>query len=182
MNDSGSRMSPSLRRFLLRQFFFAACVIALAGALIYGFNFYRRTGIGPKQPIPFSHRVHVHVKKISCFMCHPEAMDTANAGIPPLQTCMLCHSRIIVTYPWIKKLRAHYFEGRPVLWEKVYSLPGFVYFDHSVHIHRSIDCSHCHGNVPLMDRIVKQQDFTMGFCINCHKKNKATHDCFTCHR
>jgi hypothetical protein len=166
----------------LRNFFFALLALILGIAIVCGFNFYRMRKIGPLQPIPFSHRVHVHVKKISCFMCHPEAMDTNRAGIPPLQTCMLCHSRIIVTYPWIRKLREHYFQGRPVLWKKVYSLPDFVYFEHSMHIRKSIDCGHCHGDVPLMDRIVKQQDFTMGFCINCHKKYKASHDCFTCHR
>ncbi|HBG05512.1 MAG TPA: cytochrome C, partial [Geobacter sp.] len=24
--------------------------------------------------------------------------------------------------------------------------------------------------------------FEMGFCIQCHRDNKATTDCFTCHR
>lgn len=166
-----------------RQAFFAFCVLVLFGVLIYGFFFYSRAGIGPEQPIPFSHRVHVTKKKISCFMCHPEAMHTARAGVPPLQTCMLCHSRIIVTYPYIRKLREHYFGGKPVIWERVYALPNFVYFNHSMHIIRSIDCGYCHGDVPMMDRIVKiKEHLEMGFCIGCHKKHNATHDCFTCHR
>ena len=33
-----------------------------------------------------------------------------------------------------------------------------------------------------MDRVVKAQKFEMGFCIQCHRDNHATHDCFTCHR
>ncbi len=156
--------------------------IIVTGSLIYVFNFYGKGKIGIEQPVFFSHRVHVNDKKISCFMCHPEAMTTARAGIPALETCMLCHARIAVTYPEIAKLRGFYFEKRPVAWNKVYYLPDFVYFNHSMHIHRRIDCSQCHGNMPLMDRVVKQQDFIMGFCIECHRKTKATIDCFTCHR
>ena len=57
-----------------------------------------------------------------------------------------------------------------------------IYFNHSVHINKGIDCSKCHGNVDQMDRIVEAKELTMGFCITCHKQNNATHDCFTCHR
>jgi hypothetical protein len=181
MKEAGERVKWLESRSIWLQAIVGVIAIILLALAIYALNYYRSL-IGIEQPIPFSHRVHAHVKKISCFMCHPEAIETARAGIPPLQTCMLCHSRIAITYPPIKRLRDQYFEGKPVIWKKVYSLPDFVYFDHSVHIHRRIDCSHCHGDVPLMDRIVKQQDFTMGFCIGCHKKNNATHDCLTCHR
>jgi len=169
-------------RDLYRQAFFGALMIMFLLFLLYMFNFHYRKPLGPEQPIPFSHRIHVTEKTLSCYVCHPDAMSTARAGVPPLETCMLCHYRIIITYPFIEKLRAHYFEGRPVQWKKVYYLPEFVYFVHSVHIHRSIDCSHCHGNVPMMDRVREQQKFEMGFCIQCHRDYGATHDCFTCHR
>ncbi len=169
-------------RTLRYQAIIAAIVILLAAALAYGLIFYGRSRLGPEQPIPFSHRVHANDKKISCFFCHPEAMTTARAGVPPLETCMLCHARIAVTYPPIAKLRKHYFENKPVYWERVHILPEFVYFDHSMHIHRQVDCSYCHGNVPHMDRIVLQQKLEMGFCIGCHKATKTSHDCYTCHR
>ncbi len=164
------------------QAILAAIAVILFGLTVYGFVFYGRGVLGEEQPIPFSHRVHANDKKIGCFMCHPEAMTTARAGIPPLETCMLCHKRIAVTYPPIRDLRDHYFKNKPVAWKRVHILPDFVYFDHSMHIHRRIDCSYCHGNVLLMDRIVLQQKLEMGFCIGCHKKNKVTHDCFVCHR
>jgi hypothetical protein len=164
------------------QIILGLIVIILTGSIVYVFKFSFREKIGIPQPVNFSHRVHVNDKKISCYMCHPEAMSTARAGIPALETCMLCHARIAVTYPEIAKLRNFYFQGKPVLWNKVYYLPDFVFFNHSVHIHRQIDCSQCHGNVPLMDRIVAQQEFQMGFCVKCHRRTKATTDCFTCHR
>ena len=152
------------------------CIVLVLFDLIYP------VGLGPRQPIPFSHRVHVHVKQISCVMCHTQVADSARAGIPPLQTCLLCHERIIRTYPYIIQLREYFRQGRPVIWERVNWLPEFVYFNHSMHIRKGIDCGMCHGNVALMDRVVKAQKFEMGFCIRCHREKNATHDCFTCHR
>jgi hypothetical protein len=138
--------------------------------------------VGPEQPIPFSHRVHVKVKKISCFICHDGAMKGARAGIPPLETCMLCHSKIIIHHPEIEILRHHYQENMPVIWRKIYKIPDFVFFNHSIHIFRQIDCGNCHGNVLEMDRIEEYKKITMGFCLNCHRKLNASVDCFTCHR
>ncbi|MFA5515027.1 MAG: cytochrome c3 family protein [Desulfuromonadales bacterium] len=161
----------------------AAMAIALLLLLIlWGYRWYFPQRIGPEQPVAFSHRVHVDVKKISCVLCHDQVMHTANAGIPAMETCMLCHARVIITHPQIQKVREHYFRGEPILWEKVYETPDFVYFNHALHLNRSIDCSRCHGNVSLMDRIELAQPLTMGFCISCHREYKATVDCFTCHR
>lgn len=164
------------------QIAYSLIVLALLGAAATLYFFYYQSRIGPEQPIPFSHRVHTTDKNISCYMCHEGALNSARAGVPPLETCLLCHSRIIIHHPEIEKLRAHYTEKRPVEWKKVYNLPDFVYFNHSVHIFRKIDCSECHGNVKQMDRIEQAQEFKMNFCIECHKKNNATTDCFTCHR
>ena len=139
-------------------------------------------GMGISQPIPFSHRVHVQTKKISCMMCHSQVATSARAGIPPLQTCLLCHERIIRTHPFIVKLRDHFQQGNPIIWERVNWVPEFVYFNHSVHINKGIDCGMCHGNIAHMDRVVPQQEFQMGFCVECHRRNNATHDCLGCHR
>jgi predicted CXXCH cytochrome family protein len=160
----------------------SACVAAalLFVAVFYGL--YWRSGIGQVQPIPFSHRFHAGEKRISCLMCHADVTDTRRAGVPPLQTCMLCHERIAVTYPAIEDLRSHYFNNDPVTWEKVTILPDFVYYDHDAHIQKGFDCSKCHGDVKSMDRIVLVEDIRMGFCVQCHRDNNASHDCFTCHR
>ena len=77
-----------------------------------------QSGIGPEQPIPFSHRIHATEKRISCVFCHSEAINTDVAGIPPLETCMLCHSKIIIHYPHIADLRNHYYNKIPVEWER----------------------------------------------------------------
>ena len=159
-----------------------AVLLQLVLAALVLFDVPYPTGLGPRQPIPFSHRVHAHTKRISCLICHSEVARSSRAGIPPLQTCLLCHQRVIRSYPYIAELRELFREGRPVVWERVNWVSEFAYFNHSVHIRRGFDCSQCHGEVSLMDRVVTAHKFEMGFCISCHRKNGATHDCFTCHR
>jgi predicted CXXCH cytochrome family protein len=109
-------------------------------------------------------------------------VDTARAGVPPVEKCMLCHQRILVTYPEIEKLRRHYDEKNPPQWARVNSLPEFVYFSHERHVRSGADCGQCHGNIRGMDRVYLVQDFTMGFCVQCHRDNGYSHDCYTCHR
>lgn len=155
-------------------------VVIVSGLAVLGAVHYPGD-LGPKQPIPFSHRVHAGDKQIGCLMCHPNALTAPVAGIPPVETCMLCHSRIIIHYPPVERLRAHYDRREPIWWVRVSELPDYVRFPHDVHLVAGIDCGKCHGDVKAMDRIVLHQKFIMGFCIECHRENNATHDCFVCH-
>jgi hypothetical protein len=171
------------RRSYARSAFFLTILglLLVVGAILLATLLFR-TRIGPAQPIPFSHRVHAHDKQISCYMCHEQARFAANAGVPPVQTCLLCHSHIIVTYPPIEQLRCYFDANKPVEWTRVTRLPDFVYFTHAVHLQRGVDCGRCHGNVLQMDRIQLAHNLNMGFCMRCHRENRATVDCFTCHR
>lgn len=138
--------------------------------------------IGKQEPIPFSHRIHNGMKQINCVFCHDTSIYSARAGIPPLQTCMLCHSKIIIDYPPIHNiLHASYYNGVPVEWERINTLPDYVNFYHGVHIASGFDCSRCHGDISSMDRVKLRYKFDMGFCIQCHKDEKASIDCFNCH-
>ncbi len=154
----------------------------LINAMLY-YSFYHQNQIGPEQPIHFSHRVHVNDKHISCFMCHQTATTGRRAGIPAVQTCMLCHQKIIIKHKEIQNLSDHYYQNRPLMWARAQEkTPDFVFFNHSVHIFRKVDCGACHGNVKEMDRVKEVHKFKMGFCIDCHKLEKASVDCYTCHR
>lgn len=149
---------------------------------VLNFYWYYPSQIGMHQPIPFSHRVHVTDKKLSCVMCHSGVFDSPHAGIPPLETCMLCHSRIIIHHEQIQKLRKHYEQGIPVEWYRVDYIPDFVFFNHQQHILNGFDCGKCHGDVAQMDRVYQVYKLQMGFCIQCHKEQGASHDCYICHR
>lgn len=167
------------RRTARRLTVLLTAVLALGIAVAIRFP---NRDLGPVQPIPFSHLVHAGQKEIGCLVCHPEAAITSTAGIPPLERCMHCHTRIIPAFPWIRELRSYFVEGRPVKWVKITKLPDFVYFPHSVHLARSVDCGYCHGDVKSMDRIVPVREINMGFCMDCHREYGASIDCFTCHR
>lgn len=155
-------------------------ILLIAGVTLYFIYFPLK--VGAEQPIHFSHRVHTADKGLSCFFCHDGAIEGARAGIPPLQTCMLCHQRIIIHHSEIEILRTAFKQNEPIRWIQVQNVPDFVFFNHSIHIHRKIDCSQCHGNIKGMDRVVPVNNINMGFCIGCHSKQKATRDCFVCHR
>ena len=184
MTETSSNFSSSSgrypRRRLERQLTILVGLTTFAAAWGY-FAYYPRL-VGQAQPISFSHRIHATEKKISCVLCHPGALKSPRAGVPPLETCMLCHSGIIMHHPEIEKLRAHYENGTPVYWERVNDIPDFVYFNHELHVRRGFDCGKCHGDVAGMDRIVQVHDFKMGFCVQCHRDEKASHDCLMCHR
>jgi len=171
---------PTRRSYLAPALAAATALVAACTAL--GFYYYMPSGVGQDQPIPFSHRVHVTDKRISCLMCHNGVAVADNAGVPPLETCMLCHSKIIIDQPNIRVLREHYFAGEPVEWRRVNVLQEFVYFTHEVHVRAGFDCSRCHGDVAAMDRVVPQPEFTMGFCRDCHAEQNFSHDCLICHR
>jgi len=157
-----------------------AAFLTLGTAL--AFYYFYPDRLGTPQPISFSHRIHVTEKKLSCVMCHSEVFDTDRAGIPPLETCLLCHSRIITHHPQILRLTEYYDHNRPVEWNRIAYLPDLCFFSHQAHIFRGFDCGKCHGEVDKMDRVVLVNNFQMGFCIQCHRDEGASHDCLFCHR
>ena len=80
---------------------------------------------------------------------------------------------------------------KPLEWVRVHSLPSFVYFNHSAHVNRGVECQACHGQVETMERVRQVADLSMGWCVNCHrdvnangvagKKVNATTDCVAYH-
>jgi hypothetical protein len=48
-------------------------------------------GYQPKQPVPFSHRVHAGQLKMDCRYCHNTVEVTGHAAIPATATCGNCH-------------------------------------------------------------------------------------------
>lgn len=135
----------------------------------------------PDQPIPFSHWVHVSTKQLNCFFCHPNAATSANAGLPPVRKCLLCHSVIASRFWPIARINEYSRRGQGIPWVRVYRVPDFVHFSHQPHIASGIDCGYCHGNVKKMDRIQTAERIDMNFCVTCHWRNNAPADCVTCH-
>lgn len=143
----------------------------IASALIgvYLSPWYTEVGDAKSQPVPFSHKHHVDELKIDCLYCHATVEQTAHAGFPPTDTCMSCHSQIWTNSPLLEPVRDSYQTGEPILWSRIYDLPDFVFFNHSVHVAKGIGCASCHGRTDLQQLTAKAQPLWMGWCLGCHR-------------
>ncbi|MDC8106153.1 MULTISPECIES: c-type cytochrome [Chryseobacterium] len=79
----------------------------------------------------------------------------------------------------------------PVEWTRIHNMPDFVYFNHSQHVvageqaiinsfnkknpNNKIDvvCKACHGKIDTMNVVQMANDFTMGWCIECHRTTEV---------
>jgi hypothetical protein len=125
------------------------------------------------QPVPFSHQLHAGDFHIDCRYCHATVERTATAGIPPTATCVPCHTTAWMNSPQFTAVRHSLATGRPIAWQRVDRLPGFVYFDHSVHVSKGIGCESCHGRVDRMAQVVQAAPLTMAWCLSCHRDPAA---------
>ncbi|NJN18950.1 MAG: cytochrome c3 family protein [Oscillochloris sp.] len=120
------------------------------------------------QPVQFSHQHHVSQLGIRCQYCHTSVTTSSSAGIPPIHTCMTCHSQIWTEAPILEPVRASYATGEPLAWNRVHDLPDYVYFNHSIHVQKGVGCSTCHGRVDQMELVYQAESLTMGWCLECH--------------
>ena len=137
-------------------------------------------GYAPKQPVPFSHKLHAGQLKMDCRYCHNTADKAAHAAIPPTATCVNCHSAansdgsvatsaIHTRSDKLLPIRQSQASGEPILWERVHDLPDYAYFDHSAHVNRGVGCVSCHGRVDKMDVVRQVEPLSMSWCLDCHR-------------
>lgn len=134
------------------------------------------------QPIAYSHKQHIALG-LQCLDCHSTADTRAAATIPSVQKCMLCHAKVAITKPEIKKLIAYSEAKREIPWERVYSFhrDALVKFKHAPHIRAKVECATCHGDMTQATVAERVVNHTMGSCVSCHRQKKASDDCAVCH-
>lgn len=157
---------------------FKLVLAALAGApvlLIVGLMLLARTSLGTDrdrpllQPVQFDHRHHVDDDGIDCRYCHDEVTRSPYAGVPPTSRCLNCHAQIWNKSEKLAPVRALAFAGRSIPWNRVHRLPGYVYFNHAIHVNKGVGCVTCHGRVDLMPLVQQVTPLTMGWCLDCHR-------------
>ncbi len=99
---------------------------------------------------------------------------------------------------WDPATNSYTGEQRPIEWVRIHNMPDFVYFSHEQHvvagetaILRAIEegtipnakelnlpdnsqvCFACHGDVTKMDELKMANQFTMGWCIECHRTTEV---------
>lgn len=121
------------------------------------------------QPVMFDHRHHVGDDGIDCRYCHFSVETSRYAGVPPTSLCMNCHAQIWNSSVQLEPVREAYFEGNPLAWNRVHSVPDFVFFNHAIHVQRNVGCVSCHGRVDRMASVRKVKPLTMQWCLDCHR-------------
>lgn len=124
----------------------------------------------PTQPVPYSHAVHAGKLGMDCRYCHTTVETSAQASLPPTQTCMNCHSSVFTESEKLALVRESNAAGKPIMWARVHNLPDFAYFNHSAHVTRGIGCVSCHGRIDKMDVVFQAEPLTMGWCLSCHRQ------------
>ena len=145
----------------------------------FGYN----DGYQPSQPIPYSHKLHAGKLKIDCKYCHTGTETNRHALVPSVNMCLNCHMTVKPESEWVQKLQEANADNKPIIWNKVNLLPDHVKFNHAPHVRAGKQCQECHGAIETMETVYQKETFSMGYCVNCHRRpeNKAPTTCGTCH-
>jgi hypothetical protein len=161
------------RRFVL---LLKLSTLAALGAIVTAIIGWRiATGVRPAiaapvaQPVPFSHKHHVGDDGFDCRYCHSTVETSAFAGMPSTRTCMGCHQYLFPDAPILAPVRESLARNTPLRWNRVHELPGFVYFDHSIHVAKGVGCTTCHGAIDRMPLTWRAQSLEMQWCLDCHR-------------
>jgi hypothetical protein len=151
----------------------ALAVLAGAGGalfqLIANSSYATRQGDAREQPIPFSHAHHVGSMGIDCRYCHTSVENSDFSVVPPTKTCMNCHSQIWIDSPTLEPVRESFRTNSSIRWTKVYDLPDYVYFNHSIHVKKGVGCETYHGRIDTQALTWQQPSLQMRWCLDCHR-------------
>ena len=151
----------------------ALAVVAGGGGalfqLIANSSYATRQGDAREQPIPFSHAHHVGSMGIDCRYCHTSVENSDFSVVPPTKTCMNCHSQIWIDSPTLEPVRESFRTNSSIRWTKVYDLPDYVYFNHSIHVKKGVGCETCHGRIDTQALTWQQPSLQMRWCLDCHR-------------
>ena len=156
---------------LVRLFFLAGFVLLAAAVMVWrgtiGYSSILNEPVA--QPVPFSHKHHAGDDGLDCRYCHVSVETSATAGMPSTELCMTCHSRLFTNEPVLRPLVESLERNVPMHWNRVYDLPDFVYFNHSIHVRHGVGCVTCHGKVDEMPLIRRVVSLNMQWCLECHR-------------
>jgi len=139
------------------------------------------TGLA-RQPVAFPHNTHMKLG-LECVDCHIGADTRAEAGIPSVRKCMLCHAKLAREKPEVQKVISYANRNIEIPWERVYgfSTDAHVKFRHAPHYQAGIGCSTCHGDLTKATVAERVVTHNMGTCLTCHRQKHASQDCAACH-
>jgi hypothetical protein len=124
---------------------------------------------------------------MDCQYCHFSAERSVDAGIPPVSTCIGCHTMIPGAQQpeEVAKIREYFDAGESIPWVRIHKVADHVHFPHMRHINAGLTCQQCHGEIQTKGVLVEPDDVwgkgKMGWCISCHVEQEVSRDCTVCH-
>ncbi|GAB0154962.1 c-type cytochrome [Chryseobacterium sp. Alg-005] len=125
-----------------------------------------------------------------CMNCHRTISEYNGKYMEPGKDKAFYDGEIQKIYAatgWDPEKQQYTGKTQPVEWTRIHNMPDFVYFNHSQHVvageqaiinsfnkknpNNKIDvvCKACHGKIDTMNVVQMANDFTMGWCIECHR-------------
>jgi len=144
----------------------------------------RPSGSQP-QPIEFNHKLHIEDVELECSTCHEYFDSGEHAGLPAIETCLVCHEEAMTESMEEQRLIAMAGVDPEPVFNKLFKMPDHVYYSHRRHVAiAGLECATCHGAIasttaPPGAALVR---ITMAMCIECHQENEVEGDCSSCHR
>lgn len=135
----------------------------------YGSPKYTDVGYRPRQPVPYSHKLHAGDLGLDCRYCHYSVERSASANVPPTSVCMNCHNLILPESEKLLPVRESWASGEPIRWVRIHKIGEYAYFNHSIHVNRGVSCVSCHGNVAEMEVVIQKEPLSMSWCLDCHR-------------
>ena len=129
-----------------------------------------------------------------CMNCHRTISEYNGKYMEPGKDKAFYDGEIKKIYAatgWDPEKQQYTGQTQPVEWTRIHNMPDFVYFNHSQHVvageqaiinsfnkknpDAKIDvvCTACHGQIDTMNVVQMANDFTMGWCIECHRTTEV---------
>lgn len=129
-----------------------------------------------------------------CMNCHKTISEYNGAYMEPGKDKAFYDGEIQKIYAatgWDPASQQYTGKTQPVEWTRIHNMPDFVYFNHAQHVvageqaivngyneknptaKTDVVCKACHGQVDTMNVVHMANDFTMGWCIECHRTTEV---------
>ncbi len=129
-----------------------------------------------------------------CMNCHRTISEYNGKYMEPGKDKAFYDGEIQKIYQaagWDPATQSYTGKTQPIEWVRIHNMPDFVYFNHAQHVvageqsiisahnkknpNDQIDvvCKACHGKVDTMNVVAMANDFTMGWCIDCHRTTEV---------
>ncbi len=174
----------------MKEWFIFVGGLILLGLVALGVATKIDTSPGVTQPIAFNHQKHTAF--LDCTACHKTVATSAAASLPPKELCWSCHQNKVTTNPEPDKIKTYIDSNQEIPWIRLFAVADDIVYRHEPHIKAGFKCETCHGNIGSSTGSVTGFGRKgngglwgrnlMAFCFNCHQDNKASTDCYTCHK